>query len=73
IAERREASRQLERKMGLNGSSVAHLARQPRQKTELISASLGADGRVRPEADSRQLTNQALLRKSACLTVILLM
>jgi hypothetical protein len=41
IAERREVSRQLERKMGLNGSSVAHLARQPRQKTELISASLG--------------------------------
>jgi hypothetical protein len=40
IAERREASRQLERKMGLNGSSVVHLARQPRQKIELISASL---------------------------------
>ena len=28
--------------MGLNGSPVDHLARQPRQKTELISASLDA-------------------------------
>ena len=41
--ERRAASRQIERKTGLNGSPVGYLARQPRQKTELISASLDVD------------------------------